>query len=275
MGFVAGKSAGGSEERGFYDMGIFVDALRNYMGIAAGSNDAKAFVEVPKRVAEVLKGKTARMSASYANEALTVQAVSGGRGIGIWPEIDMGADAPAADSTPYAGLSGPTNAMDRETSVSSDNASFEEKFETLDKRWAKLVPGRKSEDIAMYESEDPIGKDKDKKYYLMLRFKEAAASGDPVIFRQKAFEVFNSTSPLPSDLHIKGLLSAAAVKNRTAMGYGFIEKSTKDKGVLAAFQEKQSRGANQQNAAANCVGPIAWWGVSEADALAACKADKL
>ena len=66
------------------------------------------------------------------------------------------------------------------------------------------------------------------------------------------------------------------VRDRMASGYRFISGSTKEKGVLAVFQNKQVSGDNQKDKADNCVGPVAWWGLADRDAgLKACQKDKL
>lgn len=273
-GFVSEKNASK-----FSDARALVDALKNYMGIAAGSADAEAFTEVPKRVAQVLAGKPYGLTGAFAKEALVVVATSGGDTYHIWPKIIMPGGGTVPTPNPYTSLSGPANAMDG--AVSSVDEAFPPKIDLADSRQAKAV--RTQADIALYESLDLNDKPEPKKYYLMFKYDALDAKeptkpdGDkePKRFRQKPFEVFSSTNPLPASFEIQGLVGGAVVRDRVASGYRFISGSTIEKGVLAVFQNKQVSGDNQKDKPDNCVGPVVWWGLADRDAaLEACKEDK-
>ena len=185
---------------------------------------------------------------------------------------------------PYTSLSGPANAMDG--AVSSVDDKFKPEFETLDKRMAKLIgtpANAEAKNIALYATVDPIGKDTDKKYFVSFRYKAldpkvaTEPNGAKVAntFRQKAFEVFNSTNPHPGDsLQMEGLTGTAVVDDRVASGYKWVPGSTKEKGVLAVFQNKQVSATNAKQGAANCVGPVIWWGLDRDAALKVCQEDK-
>ncbi len=264
----------------FADVDAFVDALKYYMGVTG--SDTGAYEEVPKRVAAAVGNKPYNLTGGFANGKLTVALVSGGDTINIWPTVTKPGD-PAPKPDPYISLSGPANAMDG--AVSSVNDKYKAEFE-WDKRTAKLKgtpEDAETKGVALYELVDPIGKDTDKRY--LLSFKYGALdlkdppnpNGDkvPKIFRQKFFEIFNSTNPHPGDgLVLESLVNAAVVDDRVASGYKFIPGSKKEKGALAVFQNKQVSATNAKKGAANCVGPVVWWGVAKGDAVKACEEDK-
>ncbi|MDD5302791.1 MAG: hypothetical protein PHS14_06735 [Elusimicrobia bacterium] len=269
-GFVADKNASK-----FSDALAFVDALKNYMGIKTGSPDAGAFAEVPKRVAQVLGSKPYNLTGAFAKDVLVVVATSGGDPYNIWPKIIPPGGDTVPTPNPYTSLSGPANAMDG--AVSSSDTAFPPKIELAESRTAKAV--KLQTDIALYESEDGP-----KKYFVMFRYNSldpkvpTEPNGEKVVkpFRQKAFEVFSSSNPYPgAGLQMQGLIGGTVVKDRVASGYRFIDKSTKERGVLAVFQNKQVSGDNQKDKADNCAGPVIWWGLADRDAaLKVCQEDK-
>ncbi|MEK7234462.1 MAG: hypothetical protein AAB268_11645 [Elusimicrobiota bacterium] len=278
-GFVVGKSKSASK---FSDAGALVDALKRYMGV----NDATALTEIPRRVKKSLGGEPYELTAGFADGVLVV---SSQRGM-IWPAVDAennSAVPPAKGpaSAPYTSLSGPANAMDGD--VSSVDDEFRTEFETADKRKARLMGTQANaqvKNIALYETIDPIGKDTEKRYFVMFRYRAHDAQvptepkGDKVIktFRHKPFEVFNAANPYPvKGISMQGLTEGDVVLDRVASGYKFVTGSTKNKGVLAVFQNKQVGAAGAKQGGDNCVGPVIWWGLDRDEALKACKKDKL
>jgi hypothetical protein len=255
----------------------FIDALKYYMGIAAGSADAGAFAAVPGRVAAALGSKPYNLTGGFPKDVLVVTATSGGETFQVWPKNEKPGSAPETPAAnPYTSLGGPANAMDG--AVSSTDEKFPDKLMLAESREAKPMQGRVTADVAVYESVDAP-----KKYFVMYKY----YGMDPVdptkpdgektkkVFRQKQFEVFSSSNPLPANFDQQGLLGAPAVRKTVSSGYRFISGSTREKGVLAMFQEKQVSGDNQQSKKANCVGPIIWWGVADRDAAQkVCEEDK-
>jgi hypothetical protein len=277
-GFISEKNASK-----FADSNAFSDALRHYMGVAGA--DTAAITEVPKRVASTLPGKAYNLSGQVLPTGLVVVATSGGEQYGIWPKLVPPNGDTVPTPNPYTSLSGPANAMDG--AVSSVNDAFRAEF-TMDNRTAKLLGGTpeaaEAKGVALYELVDPIGKDTDKRYVLSFKYKaldpkdpsKPEGAKEPKVFRQKFFEVFNKSNPHPGDgLVLESLLGAAVVDDRVASGYKFVPGSTKEKGVLAVFQNKQVSAANAKKGSANCVGAVAWWGLSGKQALTACQEDKL
>ncbi len=274
-GFIAEKNASK-----FVDAGAFVDALRNYMNLTG--EDTGAIAEVPKRVAQVLGTKAYNLSGTMAGSpkpVFVVTAVSGGLVYNLWPTIIMPGNDAVPKPNPYTDLVGPSNAMGGD--ISSENKKFDASFETAEKRTAVLMgPPDEAEknDIALYVTEDPIKKDTDaeKKYYLMFRYRSPDPK-DPAIFRHKQIEVFNKDNPYPGDgLQKSGLVKAGSVvASRGAAGYKFVSGSKKEKGVFALFQNKSVSGTNAQQGAANCAGPLLWWGLADREAaLKVCQDDK-
>ncbi len=261
-GFVAEKSASK-----FADAGAFVDALRNYMGTVP----AAALTEVPKRVQASVGGKPYNLTGGFPKDVLVVTVTSAGDTFMVWPELKRPGAAPDATPNPYTSLSGPANAMDG--AVSSVDDTFRDKIDLADSRQAKAV--KVQADIALYESIDLNDRPEPKKYYVTFRYK-ALDPTEAKVFRQKHFEVFNSSNPHPGDgLQMQGLTAAPAVDDRVASGYKFVSGSTKARGVLAVFQNKQVSAANAKKGAANCVGPVLWWGLKDRDAaLKVCEEDK-
>jgi len=273
-GFIAEKNASK-----FVDVGPFIDALKNYMSLKG--EDAGAIAEVPARVARVLGGKAYNLSGQIAGSpkaVFVVTAMSGGLVYNLWPTIIMPGNETVPKPNPYTDLVGPSNAMGGD--ISSENKKFDAFFETAEKRKAVLIgteQAAEENDVALYVTEDPIKKDSDaeKKYYLMFRYR----SPDPekvAIFRHKQIEVFNKDNPYPGDgLKLSGLVKAGSVvASRGAAGYKFVSGSKKEKGVFALFQNKQVSATNAQQGAANCAGPLIWWGLDREAALKVCQEDK-
>ncbi len=279
-GFVTDKKAGGDKNSGFWDMVIFLDAMQNYMDVPPAVF-AKLKVDVPKNVEAVTGGKEWRVSGSYNGKDLSVLVVWNGESARVWPKLERSTDKAPAGPGPYATLNGVSNVFEAE--VSSDDAEFKDEFAIPD-GYSLVRTGDKATDIALYQSKDPTGKKDPNKYYLMVKY----VGYDPVdaskpdgekstkIFRQKQFEVFNEVNPLPSNLQMQGLVTPKPqVLVRGELSYRFITGTSKTKGVLAVFQNKQVSGENQKSKAGNCVGPIVWWGVSDrAAAMDICKNDK-
>ena len=262
----------------FTDVGVLMDAFRVYMGVTS----AEALREVPKRVEEHLKGKPYNLTAAFPKGELVVNGVSGGDVYMFWPKLELPGGSNAAPATsPYTTLSGPANAMDG--AVSSVDEKFPDVIDLPESRQAAVMSGRKQADIAMYESKDVTGKPEPKKYFVMFKYdaldpKDAAkpdGAKEKKRFRQKPFEVFSSTNPLPGSFAMQGLVGGIVVKDRVASGYKFVSGSTKEKGVLAVFQNKQVSGDNQKDKPENCVGPVVWWGLADREAaLKVCQEDK-
>lgn len=273
-GFIAEKNPSK-----FVDAGAFSDALRNYLELKG--EDAGAIAEVPKRVARVLAGKPYNLSGQMAGSpkaVFVVTAVSGGLVYNLWPEIIMPGNETVPKPNPYTDLVGPSNAMGGD--ISSENKKFDASFETAEKRKAVLIGTQQAaedNDVALYVTEDPIKKDTDaeKKYYLMFRYRSPDPK-DVAIFRHKQIEVFNKDNPYPGDgLKLSGLVKAGSVvTSRGAAGYKFVSGSKKEKGVFALFQNKQVSATNAQQGAANCAGPLIWWGLDREAALKVCQEDK-
>ncbi len=267
---------------------LLVDALRHYMGIEPGSSDAEAFTAVPERVAAKLGGKPCRLTGTLTNGGLVVMVKAGGEPLEAWPQ-NMVASGVPTDSTPYTGLNGSTNAMDRwaglVASADVDSAPFAAQITMPGSRLARRMPGQAQTDIALYESVDLADKSEPKqysvtfKYYVLDPVGPASSDGEKkkTILRQKPFEVFNSTSPLPAGLEMQGLTGAGAavVRDPLTAGYRFLSDSNKERGVLALFQNKQVSGEGQKAKADNCVGPLVWWGLDRDAALKACREDAL
>lgn len=261
-GFVAEKNASK-----FSDANAFVDALKNYMGTVP----AAALTEIPKRVQSSLGNKPYNLTGGFPKDVLVVTVTSGGDTFMVWPELKRPGAAADPTPNPYTSLSGPANAMDG--AVSSVDDTFRDKIDLAESRQAKAV--KVQADIALYESVDLNDKPEPKKYYVTFRYK-ALDPTEAKVFRQKPFEVFNSSNPYPgAGLQMQGLTAAPAVDDRVASGYKFVSGSTKDRGVLAVFQNKQVSAANAKKGAANCVGPVLWWGLKDRDAaVKVCQDDK-
>ena len=279
-GFVVTENKSGQS---FKNSDIFLHAMQNYMGY----KDATAIKEIPLRAAATVKGKPYNLNGAYTGGVFTVIAAWDGQTRELWPKLqDPGATD--AKPNPYSTLTGPANAKDGEGSVASTNEDFPLKEPLADSQMAQRITSEadaKGKGAALYESVDLLNKKDPKKYFVMYRF-FAMDAKDPAkpdgekekkVFRQRLFEVFNSTSPLPQNVNVQGLLldDAPIVKSHTDSGYRFISGSTKAKGVVAVVQQKSSGGDNQQNPALNCVGPVVWWGLTRPEALKACQADKL
>ena len=263
-GFVSDRNASK-----FSDSMAFVDALRNYMGAGVPSG---ALTEVPKRVAESVGSKPFNLTGAFPKDVLVVTVTSGGETFMVWPDLKKPGAAPDATPNPYTSLSGPANAMDG--AVSSVDDTFRDKIDLPESRQGKAI--KIQADIALYESIDLNDKPEPKKYYVTFRY-SALDPTEPKTFRQKPFEVFNTANPYPgAALQMQGLTGGPAVKDRVASGYKFVPGSKVERGVLAVYQNKQVTAANAQQGAANCVGPVLWWGLKDRDAaLKACQDDKL
>jgi len=279
-GFVADGKTGGDANSGFKEVPIFMDALSKYMGVTG--QDTKALDEVPGRMAKMFGGKPfVYIQASYRPEGsgkqLVVNGAASGGGFEVWPKFDPPkGDGP--ESSQYAST-GPANAMDG--SVGSVDSALLDGID-LDKSM-KGVAIHRTADIAIYQSKDPTGKSDPNQYFVMFRY-DALDPKDPAkpdgakekrTFRQKQFVVFDSSNPLPSGLGFQGLVGQTVIKDRVSSGFRFIPGTNTERGVLAVFQEKQVSGENVKDKAANCVGPIIWWGFKDRDAaLKVCREDK-
>ncbi len=280
VGFVSEGTTGGDAKTGFKDMVTFMDALTNHMGVTG--EDTKAFSEVPARMEKI--GSFVYIQAKYrqdgAKKQLVVDGAAGGGGFEVWPNFkpSAGNDANGPSASQYASLSGPANAMDG--SVGSVDAPLRDEID-LDKSMKGKAIKRQA-DIVVYKSVDPLGKIVPNQYFVMFRY-DALDPKDPAkpdgekekkTFRQKQFEVFNSSNPLPSNFGAQGLVGATVIKDRVASGYRFVGGTNAERGVLAVFQEKQVSGENVKDKPGNCVGPIIWWGLKDRDAaLKVCQED--
>lgn len=270
-GFVVDKTA-----KNFTDVTIFVDALRNYMGVTG--KDTGAYTEVPKRLASTLKGrKLEGLTGTMTNTGLVVNVAAGGSTWNIWPEI-VGADQAGPVSNAYQNINGPGTAMDADQGgVSSADAPFPDK-QPIDQSQV-LEKVKESSDIALYKMRDA----KPERYFLMFKYeavddpKKPAGERKVIKVRQKQFEVFNEVSPLPNGYQMQGLVGVkdAVVKDRLQAAMRFVPGSSAGKGALIVVQNKALTGQNEQDAATNCAGPIVWWGVDRAAAETACKKNKL
>lgn len=282
VGFVADGATGGDAKTGFKDMLTFMDALTNHMGVKG--EDTKAFSEVPARMKKI--GSFVYIQAKYRagvgdKKQLVVDGAASGGGFEVWPNFtpSAGSSANGPSASQYASLSGPANAMDG--SVGSVDEPLKDEI-ALDKNMeGKAI--RKQADIVVYKSVDPIGKTEPNQYFVMFRY-DALDPKDPAnpdgakekkTFRQKHFEVFNSSNPLPGSFGAQGLVGATVIKDRVASGYRFVGGTNAERGVLAVFQEKQVSGDNVKDKPGNCVGPIIWWGLKDREAaLKICREDK-
>jgi hypothetical protein len=233
---------------------------------------------VPERVKNALGGKSFVLTGSFSGDDLNVVVLSGGKTFMVWPKNQKpDGTEPAVPNDPWQSASGTTNAMDG--TVVGENEKFEDFFETDDHFMAKIMAGHKSDDVAMYEATDPTGKDKTKRYYLIFGYKGISPKDNKqAIFRQKPFEIFNAQKPLPAGVTVQGLTkSGAVVKDHNLTGYHFVSKTTKDKGVMAVFQNRSVSAENAVDKEGNCVGPIVWWGagMDREKAQKACEEDKL
>lgn len=151
-------------------------------------------------------------------------------------QMPGGENAPAAN--PYASLSGPANAFDAE--VASADRKFDDEMPISNSQKLKLAVPAKS-DIALYETVDLLEKKEPKRYFAMFKYLalDPAPNGtETKTFRQKPFEVFNTTSPYPgTGLQMQGLTADNKVVVRGTLAYRFVAGSKKEKGVLAVYQE--------------------------------------
>ena len=248
----------------------FVHALKTYMK----NVPAEALTEVPKRVKAVQGSKPYYVSGEFPKDVFIVMVTSDGVPYMVWPKLEKPGEAPKPAPDPYTTINGPTNAFDG--SVASDDASFPPDIKLPESR--KALPIKTQPDIVLYESDDAP-----KKYFIMFRYKgltpkvPSQQDGEQVVttFRQKQLETFNASNPYPGNsLRMGGLMAGPVVKDRVASGYKFISGSTKEKGVMAMFQNKQVSATNAKEGEANCVGPVLWWGLSDVAALKACQEDK-
>ncbi len=287
-GFVMDGKTGENAETGFKDMLIFMDALRNYMGVTG--QDKKAFDEVPASMEKRFGSKFTYIQASYRQDGnvkqLVVNGAANGKSFEVWPkdEVDGGDSGPA--SSQYEKLSGPTNAMDR--IVSSVDEPLRAKFDIDKSMQAVAIHSNKADiskaDIAIYKTVNPTTLADLNKHLVMFRYDALDLKAPPNpdgakekrTFRQKHFEVFNASNPLPlKGLQFQGLVGQTVITNRGAAGYRFVPGANAERGVLAVFEEKQVIGENVKDKPANCVGPIIWWGFNDRDAaLKVCKDDK-
>lgn len=264
-GFVVDKTASK-----FEDVKALVDALGHYMGAVPEA----ALTEVPKRVKAAVEGKPYYLSAGYPKGVLVVTVVWGGDSLNVWPEVAK--PGAGTDSAPalYSHLTGPSNVMSG--MVSSELEQFKADFDSGGWK-AKLigsVSDAEKNGVGLYEMTDPLGKDKETKHQLIFRYKAMDPEGAKV-FQMKPFEVFNAGSPHPgAGLELDGLADGTVIKDRKVSGYKFVGGSSKTKGVLAVFQNRQVDGKNAKAGPDNCVGPVLWWGLSGPAALKACQDDK-
>ncbi|MEQ1919247.1 MAG: hypothetical protein ABL955_08615 [Elusimicrobiota bacterium] len=281
-GFVMNKEAAGpptkdpTKREGMKNMIIFLDALRNYMGVPANSG---VFAAVPERAKKV-SPDSYDLQAKYADTQLMAFARKGnGPHVEIWPDYATAPAGPASGQ--YAGLSGPTNVFERE--VSSVDAPFDAEFPIPNSYLLKLE-GSAQKDIALYKAVDPTGKETPNKYYVSFKYlaldpNEASKPEGPAtkkIFRQKYFEVFNKDNPLPETFGMQGLTTGTPeVLVRGQLAYRFISGTKREKGVLVVVQNAQIGGEGQKDPASNCVGPLIWWGLADREAaFKVCKNDK-
>lgn len=266
-GFVADKNASK-----FGDVTIFVDALRNYMGISGGK-DAEAFTAVPARLKSEIGGKAYLLTGAFSNGDLIVTVTSGGETFSIWPKITKPGQTDSKPD-PYANINGPGTAMDvTQGLISSENAKFYDPTEWPESQKLKVI--KETAEVGFYEMEGASPK----RYFLAFRFKTidnpgaAEADRKVVTMRQKPFEVFNSTNPLPGGYQLQGVLNGPVVQNRMKAAYRFVSGSSASKGAIVVVQNAQLD-AGQSNSKANCVGPVVYWGTDLEGAQTACENSK-
>lgn len=267
------------ETNAFENKQLFLDALRNYMGVTAGSDDARAFTVVPERITQTLGNKPVALTGSTPEDPQTharylmVMARNNGKSFEIWPNLKT-SDVDTSGAEQYANLSGPGNAFAPESST-EDNTPLPADFQAAGSRKAVELKATSTRDTVLYVTQDTAGAPEPKKYFLMFRY-FADKDGAKTVYRQKPIEVFNEANPYPGDGLQLGSLTAtsAPVLVRGNLAYRFISGSSRSKGVLGVFQEAQVTGAGQQDSKKNCVGSVVWWGVSAAQAATACKDDK-
>lgn len=274
---AGGPPTGEGDRPGMNNLNMFMDALRFYMGVPGNS---EVFTEVPKRIKAEVGNTPLDLQAKYSNEKVLLVIAKGSKGehFTIWPKV-IRPSAPGSNQ--YAHLGGPANVFEPE--VSSMNAPFEDKVDIANSyQLVRVGKAEKGEDIVLYKATDPTGKDKTEKYYLSFKYKGVdTANADPAsakvdkIFKQKHFEAFNDDNPLPGNRAMKGLTGQKDAIVRGQLVYRYISGTTKEKGVLAVFQNAAVSGEGQKDAKQNCIGPIVWWGLSNrAAALKVCKDDK-
>lgn len=253
---------------------LFVDALKNFFGVTTASKDAEALHAVPRRVPG---GKPYTLTGEVANGKLGVFMESGGKRFQLWPEMkELPPSLAASDAD--AKLSGPTNVLDGKEGVSSEDAPFSSKTELEGSYVVELMNAdAQSRGIALYKSVDPLDdKKKPKKYFLSFRYYRDEKK--TIIGRQQPFEAFSSEGlALPKNYDLQGLTLPSAPPVGPHYRYSLIMSPDKKKGVWAVFQNKQVGGDFQKDKAANCAGPIFWWGagMDRAAALKVCREDKL
>lgn len=283
--FVRRGSMQNKSASGFTEIPPFIDFLRNHSG--ATGRDTAAADAVPARARQVAGSKSFELGAAFAGTDLIVTVLVDGRSIGIWPTVDgPGGSAP---SDAYRSINGPTNAMDNTAGATSSsdpgqnfpdpqNVASSHKLRQL-RAWPEQAP----HSIVMYENVEVAGQPVQKKHYIMFKFKGVDDPSKPeaqrkvVTFFQPQFEVFNSTSPLPPSYEMQGLTGVddPVVADRMKAGYRYVPGSTAAKGAIIMVQNKALTDPNQTSVAANCVGPLVWWGMNLGAAQTACKQDKL
>ena len=210
--------------------------------------------------------KNAKDSGYVINgDTTTIYLGYGESGMTIWPNEIAAGDHGTNDG--MTGLRGPGTAV---SLTGGERGDFKPEMDMGSGRTATLV--KKDNHAAIYtatEDENVGGTIKPSKvWYIMIEYKKNNLDS-----RSKALPVFGGQSryQLPSGYQIQGLPDLNLPDTtQLAMLYG----SSQEKGAIVAYRTTLpdgQGGSNVRDKAANCAGPVIWWGsVTKEQAQAAC-----
>jgi hypothetical protein len=242
------------------DVDIMEDILVHHMKVKEGD---PMIATLRARVAKNAK------SAGYVinGDTNTIYLGSGETGMTIWPkELAAGDTGTNAGMT---GLRGPGTAVAVSAGEPGDFKA------TMDLGAGKTSVRDQAENHAALYVSDEEENDKgnlvtNKVYSIMLEYKKNGLDS-----RTKALPVFGGlgrfAKPAAGTLHMQGLPGVDMPDTAQLMRqYG----STQENGAIAAYRNvlpDAQGGSNVKDKAANCAGPVLWWGnVTKEQAQAAC-----
>jgi hypothetical protein len=238
-----------------------------------------AISALPERVRANINGSF-KMSIGHPDGVLTVLAIedSSRETWRLWPDVTK--TGRASTGGPYSGAAGPGNLYDDKTkgTIHQGGELFPASFQ--------IAPNRVLPRVSLFGGAALYKLEKDGKtsYHAMFAYSGAVAgeTKSSATYRTPLFELFNDDYPLPtgglSAVSGKGLegMSVESAIDHMKMGSGIMAKSTLEKGVYAVWRESAMVGSeNRKISGKNCAGAVFWWGMSEAEAQAACRAEKL
>lgn len=244
-----------------FDKGVLPHALKT------ADFEPKEIETALKNLDTVLKGAATYMVNGSRPVSLVV--VIGDKATAFWPDIKDGTASDGGHQDVKAG-----NAYDAYKGM-GPFLEFPE-APTLD--GMKLSQLKKVSDAAVYVNEVPAAqanKEKPRRYYMLVTF-----NNNDQKMRTAFMNVFNigdGTLEAPagenfeigglSDVKIEGDLMTSGMEPRVVSPI----KTDSKKGLYGMFATRASATANTKDTKANCLGPVAWWGMTKAQALEACK----